>query len=265
MKLEGRIVAKNILDKIKRKLEKLRANVESLKMAVVYSVAEDSLAYLEVIKKRAIKLGIEILLIEEEQLADTAVKKLNLNRIPTLILKPLSDKSIKLLESKLNPDLDFDAVLFANFCRIIDENALYLPAPVEAVFEILDFYNFEFLGKHVLVIGKSRLIGKPIYFEMLKRGASVTMVCKGLADEKLCALFNAADLVVSAVGKKLFDASKLKEGAYLVDLGVTEPDFYSVDYFRINATPVPGGIGPVTTAVLFKNFVKCIERNFRGI
>ncbi|MFE0690292.1 bifunctional 5,10-methylenetetrahydrofolate dehydrogenase/5,10-methenyltetrahydrofolate cyclohydrolase [Streptomyces xiamenensis] len=140
----------------------------------------------------------------------------------------------------------------------------FAPATAEAVVAVLDAHGIEVAGRHVAVVGRSTVVGKPAALLLLDRDATVTVAHSRTQD--LAALTGAADIVVAAAGRPgLITADHIRPGAILVDVG-TNPtpdggltgdiDAASVDGRAAALTPVPGGVGPVTTALLLQHTVR---------
>ena len=131
---------------------------------------------------------------------------------------------------------------------------------------LLDEYNIELEGKHVVVIGRSNLVGKPVAQMLLNRNATVTMChshTKNLSD-----ITKTADIVVSAVGKNIIGEKMLKSNCVVVDVGIFKDvngkicgdvDFASASKIAAYISPVPGGVGPMTIASLMLNTVELAD------
>ena len=131
---------------------------------------------------------------------------------------------------------------------------------------LLDEYNIELEGKHVVVIGRSNLVGKPVAQMLLNRNATVTMChshTKNLSD-----ITKTADIVVSAVGKNIIGEKMLKSDCVVVDVGIFKDvngkicgdvDFASASKIAAYISPVPGGVGPMTIASLMLNTVELAD------
>ena len=137
-----------------------------------------------------------------------------------------------------------------------------IPCTSKAVIETLDFYNIDLTGKKVVVVGRSNIVGKPLIPQLLAKNATVT-VCHSKTkniDEEL----RQADVIVMAIGKaKFLKKEQIKEGAILIDVGINFENgkiVGDIDYEDIKdkasmCTPVPGGIGTVTNALLIDNII----------
>jgi methylenetetrahydrofolate dehydrogenase (NADP+)/methenyltetrahydrofolate cyclohydrolase len=135
--------------------------------------------------------------------------------------------------------------------------------------ELLDRYNVEIAGKHAVIVGRSNIVGKPLSLMLLNRDATVT-ICHSRTED-LGAVIRTADIVVAAVGvPKLVRADMIKDGAVVIDVGVNrlpdgtlcgDVDFEKVKEKAVAITPVPGGVGPMTIAMLLRNTLSMAKRH----
>ncbi len=145
----------------------------------------------------------------------------------------------------------------------------FLPCTPFGVIRLLDYYNVRIKGKHAVVIGKSLAVGKPLSMMLLAKEATVTVCHKETED--LAALTRQADILCSATGRAgLIKGDMVKKGAVVVDIGINilkdgtitgDVDFEAVAGKASFVTPVPGGVGPVTIAMLLENTVRSAQRN----
>ncbi len=168
----------------------------------------------------------------------------------------------KVLDS-ISPDKDVDGLTSFNLGKIARGNELCAPATPKGIIRLLEHYRVAFSGARIVIVNHSPLIGKPLSWMLLNRGATV-IVCneftRNLSEHTL-----SADIVVSAVGRAgLIDGSMLSEGVVVVDAGITKVDGkvrgdVEVDSVLEKArfiTPVPGGVGPMTIAMLLETLVE---------
>lgn len=159
---------------------------------------------------------------------------------------------------------DVDGVTTLGFAQNAFGFAAYPSCTPAAILAILDYYRIPIEGKHAVVIGRSPILGKPVSLMLLNRNATVT-VCHSRTRE-LDQAVGLGDIVVAAVGKPSFiQGAWLKEGAVVLDAGYNEGNVGDVDYEACLAkasaiTPVPGGVGPVTIAMLLKHTVDAAEK-----
>jgi methylenetetrahydrofolate dehydrogenase (NADP+)/methenyltetrahydrofolate cyclohydrolase len=179
----------------------------------------------------------------------------------------------------VDADKDVDGFHPTNFGKMALEMETFISATPFGIMELLRRYNVDISGKHVVVIGRSHIVGRPISILMSQKGkpgnATVTLTHSRTKDIKSLTL--QADIVVSALGVPNFlKADMVKDGAIIIDVGITrvtddskEKGYYitgDVDYENVSKkasyiTPVPGGVGPMTIAMLLKNTLLARERH----
>ncbi|MDX6316507.1 MAG: methylenetetrahydrofolate dehydrogenase / methenyltetrahydrofolate cyclohydrolase, partial [Streptomyces sp.] len=168
------------------------------------------------------------------------------------------------LASAIAFEKDVDGANPLSLGRLAAGLPAYAPATAEAVVAILDHHKVELTGRHAAVVGRSTVVGKPAAHLLLDRNATVTVCHSRTAD--LAAVTSACDVVVAAVGRAgLITAAHVRPRAVVVDVGtnptedgglVGDVDAASVEAVAGALTPVPGGVGPVTTALLLQHTVR---------
>lgn len=270
IRIDGKAVSLQVQERIRQETEQLKAKGITPGLAVVI-VGDDpaSRTYVNNKKKACERVGFYS---EEYALsADTSqqtlldlVKELNekpeINGI--LVQSPLPrGLDEKLVIESIDPRKDVDAFHAENVGKIMIGDFQFLPCTPAGVIELLDSENIEISGKECVVLGRSNIVGKPMAMLLLHRNGTVT-VChsrtKNLAE--VCAR---ADILVAAVGKPGFvTADMVKEGAVVIDVGINrnaegklcgDVDYASVEPKASYITPVPGGVGPMTIAMLMQN------------
>jgi methylenetetrahydrofolate dehydrogenase (NADP+)/methenyltetrahydrofolate cyclohydrolase len=166
------------------------------------------------------------------------------------------------------PAKDVDGFHPANMGLLTAGNPRFVPCTPLGVMKILEHEGVDLQGRHAVVIGRSNIVGKPVALLLLQKGATVTICHSGTAD--LGAMTLQADVLVVAAGKpKLVAAGMVKPGAVVIDVGINrladgklagDVDFQSVLGVASCITPVPGGVGPMTIAMLLENTVMSAER-----
>jgi methylenetetrahydrofolate dehydrogenase (NADP+)/methenyltetrahydrofolate cyclohydrolase len=167
----------------------------------------------------------------------------------------------KVLEA-ITPSKDVDGWTPASMGKMVSGVKTFKPATPLGVMEMLDYYKVDIEGKNATVIGRSNVVGKPLALMLLERNATVT-VCHSRTKD-LSEHTKNADILVAAVGKPgLVTADMVKEGAYVIDVGTTRVDkkiVGDVDFENVikkaHCSPVPGGAGPMTVAMLISNVVE---------
>lgn len=169
--------------------------------------------------------------------------------------------SEKAVIDKINPKKDVDCFHNENVGRLWTGNDRLKPCTPAGMMALLDYYNIDPAGKRCVIVGRSNIVGKPMAALMLSRNATVT-VCHSKTQD-LAAVCKEADILVAAVGRpKFITADMVKDGAVVLDVGINRlPDgslYGDVDFDAVKEkvsylTPVPGGCGPMTIAVLMQN------------
>jgi methylenetetrahydrofolate dehydrogenase (NADP+)/methenyltetrahydrofolate cyclohydrolase len=174
--------------------------------------------------------------------------------------------------STIAPDKDVDGLHPSNLGRLLAGAPSVVPCTPAGCLEILDHYGAPLVGAEAVVIGRSRLVGKPLAQLLLARHATVTMCHTRTRD--LAAHVRRADVVCVAAGRAgVVTGDMVKPGAWVVDVGINrldtgkvvgDVDFASVSRVAHAVTPVPGGVGPMTIAMLMRNTLRAAERRARG-
>lgn len=173
-----------------------------------------------------------------------------------------SEKVINLID----PAKDVDGFSNYHVARLNKGLDALVPCTPLGIMEILHAYDIDLEGKHAVVMGRSQIVGKPMASLLLKANATVTVTHSRTKNMK--ELTKQADILVVAVGKaEMVDDSYIKEGAVLIDVGISRIDgklYGDIDFDSVKnkagyITPVPGGVGPMTIAMLLKNTLKCYE------
>lgn len=186
-----------------------------------------------------------------------------------LLLRPLHGKIIeKEILSLISPGKDLDGISPVNIAKVFagDESG-FAPCTAEAVMEILKANGIPIAGKRATIIGRSMVVGKPLSMLLLKENATVTVCHTKTAD--LRAECQRADILVATAGRaKMLNGSFVKDGAVVIDVGINtdengklcgDVDTDTLEGIAAMATPVPGGVGVVTTAVLAKHLIRAVK------
>ena len=186
-----------------------------------------------------------------------------------LLLRPLP-RSIneKDIENMIDPKKDLDGISPINIAKVFaGDTTGFSPCTAEAVIEVLKAYDIELTGKRVTVVGRSMVVGKPVSMLLLKENATVTMTHTRTVDlKKTC---SDAEIVIAAAGcAKMLNSDYCGQDAVMIDVGIYEVengklcgdvDYATLDGKASAATPVPGGVGTVTTAVLAKHLIQAAK------
>ena len=190
-----------------------------------------------------------------------------------LLFRPLPENmEEKLVSDELAMAKDIDGISTASLGAVFtDAVEGYAPCTAEACVKMLDHYNIPVEGKHVVVVGRSLVVGKPVAMLLLRRNASVTICHSRTAD--LAEITHTADIVICATGRaRAYDARYFKPGQVVLDVGINfdkngkicgDVDYDSVEPVVDAITPVPGGLGSVTTSVTMEHVVTAAEKTIR--
>lgn len=172
---------------------------------------------------------------------------------------------VRLLEC-INPSKDVDALTDINLGKLFANKNIIAPCTATGIIDLLNQYSIEIQGKHVVVVGRSLLVGKSVSVLFEQKNATVTL-CHSKT-QNLKGICSQADILVVAIGRpKFITADMVKEGAVVVDVGINRLELGlvgDVDYENVKEkcsyiTPVPGGVGPMTIAELLKNTITLHE------
>ena len=168
----------------------------------------------------------------------------------------------------VSPEKDVDGFHPVNVGRLVEGNPVFAPCTPKGVIHMIDSTGLDISGKRAVVIGRSNIVGKPVAMLLLHRHATVT-ICHSRTKD-LPSVVKEADIVIAAIGKPLFVTSDMiKEGAVVIDVGINRLDngklVGDVDFDRVKdragwITPVPGGVGPMTIAMLLQNTLESAKR-----
>lgn len=186
-----------------------------------------------------------------------------------LLLRPLPRTiNEKDIENMIDPKKDLDGISPINIAKVFaGDTSGFSPCTAEAVIEVLKAYDIELTGKRVTVVGRSMVVGKPVSMLLLKENATVTMTHTRTADlKKTC---SDAEIVIAAAGRaKMLNSDYCGQDAVMIDVGINvdengklcgDVDYATLDGKASAATPVPGGVGTVTTAVLAKHLIQAAK------
>lgn len=273
--LNGAPVAAGIKESLKKKLDKYE---EIVGLGIIrMGEKPDDISYEKSIIKQADQIGIEITPIgisPDISSGDivSLIEKLNRaeNISGVLILRPMVNLEVeKLIVATLDPGKDVDGITSTSMAKHYSGHGEgFYPCTAEACMEILSYYGVNVKGKKVVIVGRSQVIGKPVAMMMLGQHATVTICHSKTQDLK--ETVRQADVVVAAIGRDRFITEEyLTEGQVVVDVGINfdqegrlhgDVDFEKVKNLVKAITPVPGGVGNVTTALLFAHTVEASKR-----
>lgn len=275
--IDGKAVSAAVKDEVAREVAELRSKGISVGLAVIL-VGENpaSKIYVANKKKACEQLGIvshEYLLPENAtqdellELIQTLNNEDSINGILCQLPLP-SHMDEKAVIAAIDPKKDVDAFHAVNVGRIMIGDYDFVPCTPAGIMEMLGYYDIDPAGKTCVVIGRSNIVGKPMAMLLLHKNGTVT-VCHSRT-QNLAEVTSRADILVAAVGKaKFVTPDMVKEGAVVIDVGMNredgklcgDVDFDAVAEKCSYITPVPGGVGPMTIAMLMKNTVTAAKRH----
>ncbi len=271
--IDGKLISKQIKDELKEKVAELKAKGTEICLAVI-QVGNDpaSTVYVGNKKKACEYIGIKSLAYElpEEttedellQIIDKLNKDDSVNGILVQLPVPKHINDERIINA-ISPAKDVDGFSPASVGALSIGQKGFLSCTPAGIIELLKRSNIDIEGKECVVVGRSNIVGKPMAMLLLRENATVT-VCHSRT-KNLKEVCKRADILVAAVGKpKMIDASYVKDGAVVIDVGIHrnengklcgDVDFDSVEPVCSAITPVPGGVGPMTIAMLMNN---CVE------
>jgi methylenetetrahydrofolate dehydrogenase (NADP+)/methenyltetrahydrofolate cyclohydrolase len=287
--LDGKKISNQIKEEITVEVAQMKEKGEKIPHLAAVLVGNDgaSLTYVGSKVRSCKKIGFESTLIhlpeettEEELLKHVADLNANPDIDGYIVQLPLPkhiDEEKVLMA--VDPDKDVDGFHPTNFGKMALEMESFISATPFGIMELLRRYNVETEGKHTVVIGRSHIVGRPISILMSQKGkaANSTVTLTHSRTKDLASLTRQADIVVSALGVPNFlKADMVKDGVVIIDVGITrvsdesrergyyitgDVDFENVSKKASYITPVPGGVGPMTIAMLLKNTLLARERH----
>ena len=276
--IDGKAISQQIKDELKEKVEKLKTQGTEICLAVI-QVGNDpaSGVYVNNKKKACAYIGIQSLSYElpEETTEEELLKligelnaKEEVNGILVQLPLPKQINEEKILLA-IDPAKDVDGFHPANVGNLSIGRPGYVSCTPAGVIQLLKRSGIEIEGKECVVLGRSNIVGKPMAMLLLRENGTVT-VCHSRT-KNLKEITKRAEILVAALGKpKFVDASYIKEGAVVIDVGIHrnennklcgDVDFEEVAPHTSAITPVPGGVGPMTIAMLMHNCVEGVENS----
>lgn len=270
MILDGKKLRDKLLKELKERVDKM--DTKPTLAVILVGDNPASQIYVNNKSKKAQEVGIKSIVVKypkdtKEETILAKIKELNEDAEITAILVqlPLPEHISKTnVINAIDPKKDVDGFTPYNFGKLFSGEKPYVyPCTPKGILLLLDEYNIELDGKHVVIVGRSNIVGKPLSMMMLNRNATVT-VChshtKNLKD-----IIKTADVLVSAVGENIIEDNMLKSGCVVVDVGIFKDsagrtrgdvDFENASKIASYISPVPGGVGPMTITSLMLNTVE---------
>ncbi|WP_027869388.1 bifunctional 5,10-methylenetetrahydrofolate dehydrogenase/5,10-methenyltetrahydrofolate cyclohydrolase [Eubacterium sp. AB3007] len=276
--MTGKEVIASMKERMTREVEELKAKGIQPRMNIIRVGARgDDLAYERGARKRLESVGVELEvteLPEDIQQAEFEEAFRKVNEDPSvhgiMLFRPLPKHlNEEPVARMLDPEKDMDCMSPVNQAKVFAGDPTgYAPCTPQAVMEMLDFYGIDLKGKKVTLVGRSMVVGKPLAMLMLGRHATVTMCHTRTRD--LAAECRAADIVAAAAGKAgMITADMISDGSIVVDVGINVNEegklcgdvaYDEVEKVAGAISPVPGGVGGVTSSVLASHVVEAARR-----
>ena len=276
--IDGKMVASHIKDNIAAEVKILKNKTGKTPGLAVVLVGDDpaSAVYVKNKNKTCKNIGFQSFeyILSENTSEDKLLNLINdlnnddqVNGILVQLPLPSHISSKKILVA-INPQKDVDGFHLENVGRLVTGNALFKPCTPAGIIKLLDEYKIAIEGKNAVIIGRSNIVGKPVSFLLLERNATVT-ICHSRTKD-LPSLTRSADILIAAIGKPNFvTPDMVKNNAVVIDVGINrldgklvgDVDFASVSKQASLITPVPGGVGPMTIAMLMENTFQAFKNS----
>jgi methylenetetrahydrofolate dehydrogenase (NADP+) / methenyltetrahydrofolate cyclohydrolase len=277
--LDGKTVSQKILDELHNEVQQLLLRGKRAPGIAVIQVGEDPASSIYVKNKhlacQTVGIYSEPYALPENISEDALLELIaHLNDAPNidgiLVQLPLPKHitTEKIIE-KIIPEKDVDGFHPYNIGRLAQKNPCLSPCTPLGVMALLTHYNIPIKGQHAVIVGASNIVGRPMALEMLQAGSTVTICHR--QTQGLSEIIHTADILISATGNPaLIQSEWIKPHSVVIDIGITRtPDGKirgDLDFERVKAivdwiTPVPGGVGPMTVAMLMKNSLLAYTRS----
>ena len=289
--LDGKKISEDIKNEISAEVQKMKDRGEKVPHLAAIIVGNDgaSLTYVGSKVKACERVGFESTLVKmpsttsEKELLKK-IEELNQDKnldgfIVQLPLPPQIDTQEVLMA--IDPSKDVDGFHPENFGKMALDMSTFIPATPFGILELLERYNVQTQGKHTVVIGRSHIVGRPMSILMGRKGfpGNSTVTLTHSHTKNINQITSQADIIISALGVPNFlKAEMIKDDAIIIDVGITrvedattekgyrivgDVDFENVSKKASYITPVPGGVGPMTIAMLLKNTLLARENGIR--
>ena len=274
--LDGKITSKKIKEDLKKEVDVLKEKGINPKLAVIM-VGEDkaSKVYVKNKSKSCEQVGVEFeeYLFNENITQEELIKKIeelnNDDTVTGILLQSPIPRHLNEQEAfnAISPQKDVDGFNAINVGNLSLGKDCFISCTPYGIIKMLEEYKIDLEGKHAVIIGRSNIVGKPMVQCLLEKNATVT-ICHSRT-KNLENITKQADILVVAIGKPKFITKEfVKDGAIVIDVGINrlddgkicgDVDFESVEPITSYITPVPGGVGPMTIAMLMNNVIKAAK------
>ena len=276
--IDGKKVSAEVRARLAKEANELKEKTGRVPGLATVLVGDDPASAVYVRNKNKICRELGFKSFEQKLSLDTSeakllklIKELNSNNDihGILVQLPLPNQidSEKILQA-IDPNKDVDGFHPVNVGKLVVGNALLTPCTPTGIIKLLDYYEIDISGKHAVILGRSNIVGKPVSMLLLQRNATIT-ICHSRT-KNLDEITRSADILVAAIGRANFVTENMvSEGTIVIDVGINRVDgkltgdinFEPVSKKASYITPVPGGVGPMTIALLMENTLKAFKES----
>ena len=278
--LSGKLPAKILRTQLQEKISYLKTqHVIPTLVTIVIGDNAASRGYIRSEQRQARQIGLKHKVLQlppqisEKQAQQTILQISQLANVDAILLAaPLPPHLCRQKIMQVIPPLkDIEGLTAENIGRLWTGQPTNIPATALGIMKLLDFYQISVSGQHVVIIGRSEIVGKPLAALLLQQNATITITHS--QTRNLAAITKQADILIVAIGQANFINKKyLKKGVIIIDVGANydsqgqmqgDVDALSVQQMAAMLSPVPGGVGPLTVASLFEQVVKAAEKRVK--
>ena len=278
--LSGKLPAKILRTQLQEKISYLKTqHVIPTLVTIVIGDNAASRGYIRSEQRQARQIGLKHKVLQlppqisEKQAQQTILQISQLPDVDAILLAaPLPPHLCRQKIMQVIPPLkDIEGLTAENVGRLWTGQPTNIPATALGIMKLLDFYQISVSGQHVVIIGRSEIVGKPLVALLLQQNATITITHS--QTRNLAAITKQADILIVAIGQANFiDKKYLKKGVIIIDVGANydsqgqmqgDVDALSVQQIAAMLSPVPGGVGPLTVASLFEQVVKAAEKRVK--
>ena len=278
--LSGKLPAKILKTQLQEKISYLKTqHVIPTLVTIVIGDNAASRGYIRSEQRQARQIGLKHKVLQlppqisEKQAQQTILQISQLADVDAILLAaPLPPHLCRQKIMQVIPPLkDIEGLTAENIGRLWTGQPTNIPATALGIMKLLDFYQISVSGQHVVIIGRSEIVGKPLAALLLQQNATITITHS--QTRNLAAITKQADILIVAIGQANFiDKKYLKKGVIIIDVGANydsqgqmqgDVDAFSVQQIAAMLSPVPGGVGPLTVASLFEQVVKAAEKRVK--
>lgn len=278
--LSGKLPAKILKTHLQEKISYLKTqHVIPTLVTIVIGDNAASRGYIRSEQRQARQIGLKHKVLQlppqisEKQVQQTILQISQIAYVDAILLAaPLPPHLCRQKIMQVIPPLkDIEGLTAENIGRLWAGQPTNIPATALGIMKLLDFYQISVSGQHVVIIGRSEIVGKPLAALLLQQNATITITHS--QTRNLAAITKQADILIVAIGQANFiDKKYLKKGVIIIDVGANydshgqmqgDVDAFSVRQIAAMLSPVPGGVGPLTVASLFEQVVKAAEKRVK--